>query len=176
MFEGFLAHVSLVALSNIPEQCIILLDILVFREGQQDCLKHWCEFQSRIEKAVRFSYYRDYWNQICSLKEWVEPRSQVWRMQNEGYIKCNIIFYPCLLQTHKTKWSTCNKNDVAWEHCALSVSQAAYRNLSRLRVQQWKNAFERGNSSPQVISDQSRRALCLCPEAQGRKPGLQTPS
>lgn len=68
-----MAHVSLVALSNIPKQCIILLDILVLREGQQDCPKHWREFQSCIEKAVRFSYYRDYGNQICSLKEWVEP-------------------------------------------------------------------------------------------------------
>lgn len=55
MFEGFQGHVSWVALSNFPgEQCVILLDILVLRERQQDCLKHWHEFQRCIEKAVRF--------------------------------------------------------------------------------------------------------------------------
>lgn len=40
----------------------------MFRERQQDCLKHWHEFQRRIEKAVRFSYHRDYRNQIMLLK------------------------------------------------------------------------------------------------------------
>lgn len=60
-----MASVGLVALSNIPgEQCVILLDILVLRERQRDCPKHWREFQRHIEKAVRFWSDRDHRNQI----------------------------------------------------------------------------------------------------------------
>lgn len=50
------AHAGFAALSTIPgEQCVILLDIVVLRERQQGRLTHWHAFQSRIEKAGRFS-------------------------------------------------------------------------------------------------------------------------
>lgn len=115
MFEGFHGHVSWVALSNFPgEQCVILLDILVFRERQQDCLKHGMSFKDVLKRQSDSGYYRNDRNQITLMKGRGRPPKQACWMQNEGSVKCTDIFYSCLLQPHETATThVCNETSDA---------------------------------------------------------------